>query len=250
MIKVIINGVNGKMGQVLSDLISREKDIEAIAGIDRAKQKQQNAFPVFDDINDCNVKADVLIDFSHASNLQNILKFSLDKKMPLIIATTGLSPEDVAKIEEASHSIPILYSSNMSLGINVLKKALAEISPILSKDFDIEIIEKHHNKKLDAPSGTAYLLADAINESVKKTKYYTYGREGKSAKRQPGEIGIHAIRGGTIPGEHTVIFAGLDEIIEIKHTALSKNVFAAGAIKAARYIVHAEPGLYGMDDVL
>lgn len=248
MIKVIINGVNGKMGQVLTKLISRENDFKVVAGIDRSPNKEKNSYPVYEDIIECKEKADVIIDFSHISNLHNILKYSLKEKMALLIATTGFSKEDHMAIKEASEKIPVLCSSNMSLGINALKTALKEISPALD-GFDIEIIEKHHNKKLDAPSGTAYLLANTINESLGNNKDYTFGREGINAKRQSNEIGIHAIRGGTIPGEHTVIFAGLDEIIEIKHTALSKNVFAAGAVKAARFIAKAKPGLYDMNDI-
>jgi 4-hydroxy-tetrahydrodipicolinate reductase len=249
MIKVIIYGSNGKMGQVLSKVIAGERDMKVVAGIDRSIYKEDNSYPVYSDIKECNEEADVIIDFSHVSNLHKVLELSLYSKTPLIIATTGLSEKDHSSMEEASKQIPILYSANMSLGINALKTALKEISPVLGEDFDIEIIEKHHNKKIDAPSGTAYLLANIINESMGNSKSFIYGREGGSAKRQENEIGIHAVRGGTIPGEHTVIFAGMDEIIEIKHTALSKNIFAMGAVKAARFIIKAQPGLYNMSDI-
>ncbi len=249
MIRVIIYGSNGKMGQVLSKIIAGEKDMKVIAGIDRSVHKEDNNYPVYEDIKECNEEADVIIDFSHASNLQKVLELSLCSKTPLIIATTGLSVKDQDSIKKASTRIPILYSANMSLGINALKSALKEISPILGEDFDIEIIEKHHNKKVDAPSGTAYLLANIINDSLGNSKSYVFGREGGNAKRQENEIGIHAVRGGTIPGEHTVIFAGMDEVIEIKHTALSKNIFAMGAVKAARFVVKARPGLYTMKDI-
>lgn len=249
MIKVIIYGSNGKMGQVLSKIISAEKYMKVVAGIDRSIHKEDNSYPVYGDIKECNEEADVIIDFSHVSNLQKVLELSLCSKTSLIIATTGLSEKDYISIEEASKQIPILCSANMSLGINALKSALKEISPVLGEDFDIEIIEKHHNKKVDAPSGTAYLLANVINESMGNSKSFIYGREGGNAKRQVNEIGIHAIRGGTIPGEHTVLFAGMDEVIEIKHTALSKNIFAMGAVKAARFIVKARPGLYDMKDI-
>ncbi len=248
MIRIIIYGANGKMGQVLSKVIACEKDMKIVAGIDRSPNKEKNPYPVYKDFKECKEEADVIIDFSHVSNLEKVLKYSLEKRLALIIATTGLSDEDYSEIKQASKNIPVLCSSNMSLGINALKKALKEISPTLD-GFDIEIIEKHHKKKLDAPSGTAYLLANAINESLDNSKNYTFGRKGIDAKRQSNEIGIHAIRGGTIPGEHTVIFAGLDEIIEIKHTALTKNVFANGAVKATRFITKAQPGLYGMNDI-
>lgn len=249
MIKAIIYGSNGKMAQVVSKQIEIEKDIEVVAGIDRYEGNIKTTYPVYKNPYEYNGEAHVIIDFSHPSYLEEMLDFSINRKIPLVIATTGFSDEQLKQIEEASKKVSILHSSNMSLGINILSRVLSNISKILSEDFDIEIIEKHHNQKVDAPSGTAYLLANAINESLDNSKEYTYGREGKSAKREKKEIGIHAIRGGTIPGEHTVIFAGDDEIIELKHTALSKNIFALGAIKSARFIVKAEAGLYTMDDI-
>jgi 4-hydroxy-tetrahydrodipicolinate reductase len=249
MIKAIIYGSNGKMGQVLSKQIEIEEDIEIVAGVDRNASEIKNAYPVYNSPYEYSGEADVIIDFSHPSYLTEMLEFSIGRKIPLVIATTGFSDEQLKEIEKASKEIPILHSANMSLGINLLSRILKSVSKLLSEDFDIEIIEKHHNKKVDAPSGTALLLANVINESLDNSKEYTYGREGKNAKREKNEIGIHAVRGGTIPGEHTVIFAGDDEIIEIKHTALSKNIFALGAIKSARFIVKAKEGLYTMDDI-
>ncbi len=249
MIKVIINGAKGTMGQVLSKIITAEKDMEVVAGVDKNATEKESAYPIYKNLNDVSEECDVVIDFSHVSCLHEILAFSVEKKLPLIVATTGLSDENKNSIKECAKNIPILNSANMSLGVNALASVLKSISPILGEGFDIEIIEKHHNKKADAPSGTAYLLADAVNQALNNSKSYIYGREGNSAKRQENEIGIHAIRGGTIPGEHTVIFAGLDEVIEFKHTALSKNVFAAGAIRAARFITVAAPGLYSMKDI-
>lgn len=169
---------------------------------------------------------------------------------PIVIATTGLNIEDDKKIEDASKNIPIFKSANMSIGVNLLIDLVKKAALALQDNFDIEIIEKHHNKKVDAPSGTALMIADAINEELDNSMEYKYGREGKSAKREGNEIGIHAIRGGTIPGEHTVIFAGLDEIVEVKHTALSKNIFASGAVKAAKFIVNKENGLYKMENLM
>ncbi|MTI48718.1 4-hydroxy-tetrahydrodipicolinate reductase [Sporosalibacterium faouarense] len=249
MIKVILYGCNGKMGQVMSNQLMMENDFEIVAGIDRDTVKHENNYPVYNSPYDYKEEVDIIIDFSHTSYLEEMLEFAVNKRIPLVIATTGLTKEHMEGIQEASKNIPILYSSNMSLGVNVLRKVLRQISPVIDESFDIEIIEKHHNKKLDAPSGTAYLLANTINESLSNKKEYVYGREGKDARRKNNEIGIHAIRGGTIAGEHSVIFAGLDEVIEIKHTALSKNIFAMGAIRSAKFIIESQPGFYTIDDI-
>ncbi|HSH35241.1 4-hydroxy-tetrahydrodipicolinate reductase [Schnuerera sp.] len=249
MIKTIVYGINGKMGQILSEQLLKESGMEIVAGIDRSKFDIKRTYPVYNSLYKYKGEVDVIIDFSHPSYLERIIEYSLEKKTPLVIATTGFSQEQFEKIKMASEEVPILYSSNMSLGINILSKALREISQVLNKDFDIEIIEKHHNNKADAPSGTAYLLADVINEALGNSYKYIYGREGNNSKRENNEIGIHSIRGGTIPGEHTIIFAGSDEIIELKHTALSKKIFAQGAIKASRFIVTAKKGFYTMDDI-
>lgn len=250
MIKVIINGCNGKMGQVLSNEIKKESDIKIVAGIDKDTQKHSNTFPVFNNINNCLEKADVIIDFSNPACINNLLDYSIENKNALVIATTGFSTKSLEKIKDASMKIPIFYSSNMSLGINILISLAKQAASILKDSFDIEIIEKHHRMKIDSPSGTAYMIANKIDEELGNSTKFVFGRHTSNNKREKNEIGIHAIRGGTIVGEHTVIFAGPDEIIELKHTASSKVIFAKGAIKAAKYIVTKDKGLYSMDDLI
>ncbi|MGL4607034.1 MAG: 4-hydroxy-tetrahydrodipicolinate reductase [Eubacteriaceae bacterium] len=245
MLNILLSGVSGAMGETLQNLINNDDDLKIIAGYD-AKDNLDLPFPVYSDLSRFHGKPDVIIDFSHFKAFSNIFNYACVNRIPIVIATTGLSEEDLTKIEEESKNFPVFKTANMSLGINLLVKALQEISRPLEDGFDIEIIEKHHNKKIDAPSGTALLLADAINTTLSNEKEYTYGRYGREAKRNENEIGIHALRGGTIPGEHTVIFAGNDEIIEIKHSALSKKVFAEGAIRAAKFLVTKKSGLYDM----
>lgn len=248
--KVIINGCNGAMGQVLSRIIDNEDDIEILAGIDRNPERYNNNYPVYSEIFSCREKAEVIIDFSSPNSLKSLLEYGVEKRIPLVIATTGLSEENIESIVEASKIIPIFQSSNTSLGVNTLINLVKKAAMVLEESFDIEIIEKHHNKKVDAPSGTAYMIANAINGKLGNSKEFIYGREGNKDARRKNHIGIHAVRGGTIPGEHTVIFAGEDEVIEIKHTAFSKDIFAAGAVKAARYIIKQEKGLYNMDNLI
>lgn len=250
MIKAIINGCNGAMGQVLTKIIDEMEDIDIVAGIDKNIDAHKNNYPVYDHICSYEGKADVVIDFSNPGCFEEVLEYGVNKTTPLVIATTGLTPENLMSLEEASKSIPIFHSYNTSLGVNVLVSLVKKAAAILSESFDIEIIEKHHNKKVDAPSGTAYMIANAINEELNNSMKFVYGREGKDAKRAKNDIGIHAVRGGTITGEHTVIFAGMDEIVEVKHTALSKNIFAQGAIKAAKYIINKDNGLYNMNDII
>ena len=249
MTKVIINGYNGKMGRELRKMISLSKDLETVCGIDAFSDGLEEN-PLFKAPCDCDVKGDVILDFSHFTALPKLLEFAVKTKTPLVIATTAINDELVKKIKEASKTIPIFFSHNMSLGINVVAKALKMIAPALEFGFNIEIIEKHHSMKKDSPSGTALLLADSINDSLKSKKEYIYGRHGKSDDCSLGEMGIHAVRGGTIPGEHTIIFAGDDEVIEITHTALSRKIFANGALKAVRFIKDKPAGLYSMDDLL
>ncbi|WKY43294.1 4-hydroxy-tetrahydrodipicolinate reductase [Eubacteriaceae bacterium ES2] len=249
MLKIMITGVSGAMGQKLQTIIGQAEDAQIVAGFDHIENNNL-PFPIYTNLSKCQTEIDVIIDFSHFSAFPAIISFATDKKIPIIIATTGLSEADQAKITEASSSIPVFKTANLSLGINILAKALKEMSTTLEAGYDIEIIEKHHNKKADAPSGTALLLADAVNSGLEKKKTYTYGRYGRDAKRTENELGIHAIRGGTIPGEHIVIFAGNDEIIEVKHTAMSKNVFAEGAVKAAYFLVKQKPGIYDMSMVV
>ncbi len=249
MIKVLLCGCNGKMGQVVADIISINPDMEVTAGIDPMENKTCD-FPIFSTFNECNVKTDVIIDFSHHSITSDLIDYSLSSNTPAVICTTGLDEDQVDKIEEASKKIPLFRSGNMSLGVNLIMDLAKKAAEVLQETFDIEIIEKHHNRKLDAPSGTAYMIADSINEGLHAKNDYNFGRHGRSAKRKDKEIGIHAIRGGTIVGEHAVIYAGMDELIEIKHTALSRNVFASGAIKAAKFLINKENGLYNMSDII
>lgn len=249
MINILLSGVGGAMGHMLQSIIADDPTCKIVAGYD-INTGLGTPFPVYSDLNKCQEKADVIIDFSHFKAFDGIFGYAKSTKTPIVIATTGLSDANQAQIEAASKDFPIFKTANLSLGINILAKALREISGALETGFDIEIIEKHHNKKADAPSGTALLLADAVNDGLKNKKDYTYGRQGRDCKRTVGELGIHAIRGGTIPGEHTVLFAGNDELIEIKHTALSKKVFANGAVTAAKYLVNQTPGLYTMETLL
>ena len=250
MIKVILHGCNGKMGQVVAKKAASDPNIKIVAGIDKFPDAKQNDFPVFDSLKVCDQQADVVIDFSVHDAVNNLLEDAVQKNLPVVIATTGLSEDDKKHIIERSKLIPIFQSANMSIGINLMCQLSKKSASVLGNQFDIEIIEKHHNQKIDSPSGTAYALADAINEIFTNQKEYVYGRHSTNAKRKPNEIGIHAIRGGTIPGEHTVIFAGNDEVLEIIHTAYSREIFAEGAISAAKYLINQNPGLYDMYDVM
>jgi len=249
MLNILLSGVSGAMGQVLQSVIAEAEDAQIVAGFD-LKTDCGTPFPVYADLNQCTEQADVIIDFSNYKAFDAIFAYAQKSKTPIVIATTGLTDAHLEEIDAASKTLAIFKTANMSLGINVLAKALRSIAQPFEADFDIEIIEKHHNKKADAPSGTAILLADAVNDALEHKKTYTYGRHGKSCKRTNDELGIHAIRGGTIPGEHSVIFAGNDEVIEIKHTAFSKKVFANGALTAARYLVTKKNGLYDMQALL
>lgn len=247
MVKVILHGCNGKMGKAISNLANNYSNLEIVAGID--KNNENSTYPVFDTIEKCNIDADVILDFSRASALKGLLNFATLKNIPIVLCTTGFSEEDINLINETSKKLPIFRSANMSIGINIVNNVLKNISAFMYKNFDIEIIEKHHNQKVDAPSGTALLLGDTIKEAIKEETKYTFGREGNS-KREHNEIGVHAIRGGSIVGEHDVIFAGQGEIIEIKHTALSREVFAVGALNACLFMKGKEKGLYNMDNVI
>ncbi|KFN92954.1 dihydrodipicolinate reductase [Tetragenococcus muriaticus PMC-11-5] len=248
MLNIIVNGCFGRMGQELQEEINSREDLTLVAGIDRTTE--DTAFPVYQSLAEVNEKADVVIDFSHESSVATLVDQCVQKQLPVVIATTGLSEETKQKLNEASRTIPLFYSANMSLGINVLIEALQKVTPALEEDFNIEIVEKHHNKKKDAPSGTALLLADSINNVSQTKKEYVFGREGKENENPLNEMGIHAVRGGTIPGEHTVIYAGNDEVLEFKHTALSRGIFANGALKAAEFIQKKEAGMYSMRELL
>ncbi|MBB6630226.1 4-hydroxy-tetrahydrodipicolinate reductase [Clostridium algidicarnis] len=247
MVKLILNGCNGKMGKVVTSCLSDFKNIDLVAGID--KNDSKCSYPVFSSIEDCNITADVILDFSRKEALKSILKYSRSKKMALVLCTTGYSKEDIDLINEYSNYIPIFRSANMSIGINVINNILKNIAPFLYENFDIEIIEKHHNQKVDSPSGTALLLAHTIQESIKDSTELIHGREGNK-KRDPKEIGMHSIRGGNIVGDHDVIFAGSGEVIEINHKAISRDVFAFGALRACEFISNKYKGLYNMDDMI
>ena len=250
MVNVIMHGCNGKMGRVITNLVSQDNDIEIVAGVD-AYKGIDNEYPVFTSIKECTVKADVIIDFAVTSAIDNLLDYSVSTKTPVVICTTGLSAEQLEKVNEASKKVAVLRSANMSLGINTLMKLLKTATEVLAnRGFDIEIVEKHHNQKVDAPSGTALALADCMNQVLDNQYDYTYDRSTVRQKRAKNEIGISAVRGGTIVGEHEVIFAGIDEVIEIKHTAYSKAIFAKGAIDAAKFLKGKEAGLYNMADVI
>lgn len=239
------------MGQVITGICAKDPECEIVAGIDVSDHITTNTYPVFTDIDKCDVEADVVIDFASAKAVDRLLDWCEEKKLPLVLCTTGLSDEQVANVKNHSERTAILRSANMSLGINMLLKELKTVASILAPaGFDIEIVEKHHNQKLDAPSGTALALADSINEELGKEYNYVYDRSKERKKRDQKEIGISAIRGGSIVGEHDVIFAGTDEVITITHTAYSKAIFANGAVQAAKYLAGKPAGLYDMSQVI
>lgn len=250
MVRIIMHGCNGKMGQVISGLVAADSEAEMVAGVDVYDQIA-NPYPVFKSIEECNVEADAIIDFSNAAGVDKLLDYCVAKNMPVVLCTTGLSEAQLAHVEEVSKKVAVLKSANMSLGINMLLKLLKEATSILAPaGFDIEIVEKHHNLKLDAPSGTALALADSINEELGNTYEYVYDRSQVREKRSEKEIGISAVRGGTIVGDHDVIFAGADEVITFSHRAYSKAVFGKGAVQAAKFLAGKPAGLYDMSDVI
>ena len=250
MTRIIMNGCNGKMGQTITGICKEDPEVEIVAGID-LYDGIENAYPVFSDIADCNVEADVIIDFSNAKAVDGLLDYCAAKQMPVVLCTTGLSEEQLQKVDEVSGQAAILKSANMSLGINTLMELLKKAALVFAPaGFDMEIVEKHHNQKLDAPSGTALALADSMNEALGGDYEYCYDRSNVRRKRPQKEIGIAAVRGGNIVGEHEVIFAGQDEVIEFKHTAYSKAVFAKGAVEAAKFLSGKPAGMYDMADVI
>lgn len=250
MVKVIMHGCNGKMGRTISGLIAADEEIEIAAGVD-AYDDGTNPYPVFTTIAECDVAADAVIDFSAAAAVDGLLDYCVDKQVPCVLCTTGLSEAQLAKVQEAAGKVAVLKSANMSLGINMLLKLLKEATGILAPaGFDIEIVEKHHNQKVDAPSGTALALADSINEELDQTYHYVYDRSQVREKRAQKEIGISAVRGGTIVGDHDVIFAGADEVVTFSHRAYSKAVFGKGAIQAAKFLAGKPAGMYDMSDVI
>ena len=250
MVRAIMHGCNGKMGRAITTLAKEDAEVEIVAGVD-ADTEVANEYPVFDSIEKCDVEADVVIDFSNAKAVDGLLDYCVEKQISVVLCTTGLSEEQLQEVEEASKKVAVLRSANMSLGINTLFKLLQDAAKVFaSAGFDIEIVEKHHNQKLDAPSGTALALADSMKEVLDDDYFYRYDRSQLRQKRDPKEIGISAVRGGTIVGEHEVIFAGEDEVIEFKHTAHSKAVFAKGAVEAAKFLAGKPAGMYDMRDVI
>ena len=250
MIRAIMNGCNGKMGQVITDICREDDEIEIVAGIDVC-DSTENAYPVFPNISLCDVKADVVIDFSNAAAVDDLLVYCEDKQLPVVLCTTGLSEEQTAHVQKAAEKTAVLKSANMSLGINTLMELLKQAAVILAPaGFDMEIVEKHHNRKLDAPSGTALALADSMKEALDADYRYIYDRSRERKKREKSEIGISAVRGGSIVGEHDVIFAGLDEVITFRHTAYSRNIFGKGAVEAAKFLAGKPAGFYDMSDVI
>lgn len=251
MLKLIISGVNGRLGQTLISSVQEIQDMEIVAGVDIMPAAIQNPFPVYTQINDIAEQADVVIDFSRPEALPSILDYVRQHKMGAVLCTTGYTDTDKQMIADAAKDVPLFFSANMSLGVNLQIALAQKAAEILRDDFEIEIIEKHHNKKVDSPSGTALVIAETINKEVfADSKELVFGRHSKNDKRSKDEIGIHAVRGGTVVGEHDILFLGPDEIIEINHRALSKQVFAQGALRAARFIHGNPPSLYSMSDIM
>nr|WP_296964743.1 4-hydroxy-tetrahydrodipicolinate reductase [uncultured Mediterraneibacter sp.] len=250
MVKILMHGCNGKMGRMITEIVKNEEDAVIAAGVDKFTGIP-NDYPVFEEIAQCDVDVDVVIDFSNAGAVDELLDYCVEKNLPVVLCTTGLSDEQLKKVEECSEKIAVLKSANMSMGINLLLKLLKDAAKVLAPaGYDIELVEKHHNQKLDAPSGTALALADSINEAMGNEYEYVYDRSQVRKKRDTKEIGISAVRAGTIVGEHEVIFAGTDEVIEFKHTAYSRSVFAKGAVEAGKFLAGQPAGMYDMGDVI
>ncbi len=249
MIKILLVGCNGRMGSVVTSVVAERDDCTIAAGID-IDPVHLNDYPVYRDFSSFDGEADVIIDFSHPSSLPGLLDYAVLRHVPAVVATTGLKDEDIARIREASEKTAMFFSYNMSLGINLILDLVKKAAPLLADSFDIEIVEAHHNQKIDAPSGTAIMLGNAIKSVLDDGYEYEYDRHDHVHKRGKKEIGMHSIRGGTIVGEHEVIFAGRDEVITISHSARSKEIFAVGAVKAALFIKDKESGLYDMSDVI
>ena len=248
MINVILSGANGYMGKVISRLAAADPELKIIAGFD-INTDSADGYPVYAVPSEFVGKADVIIDFSHPSAFEGVTEYALAHKRPVVVATTGLSAEQRDRLKSMASIIPVFFSANYSIGVNLLIDLVKRAAAALEENFDIEIVEKHHNRKVDAPSGTALAIADAITEVVSGPSVYVYDRHSAMRKRAENEIGIHSIRGGTIVGEHDVIFAGNDEVIEIKHTAASRDIFASGAIKAAKFLSRKKSGYYTMTDL-
>lgn len=249
MLKIALSGCNGRMGRVITEIVAAKPGMEIVAGFDMTPAS--GAYPVYADLSACTEAIDVVVDFSNAAVTESLLGFCLTRRLPVVICTTGHSPEQLAAIEAASREIPVFRSGNMSMGINLMLDLLRKCAAVLGMDYNVEIVEAHHNQKLDAPSGTALMLADAVAGALPEETSYVYDRHTRREKRPVQEIGIHSIRGGTIVGEHSAMFCGRDEIIEIRHSALSREVFATGAVNAAAFLAkQTVPRMYDMSDVI
>lgn len=248
MINILLCGCAGKMGMAVRNIVNARQDCQIAAGVDRVPV--QLDFPVYTDIRDAAAQADVVVDFSHPTALDSILQYCKANHTPAVLCTTGYSADQVQAVEEAAKELPVFYSRNMSLGINLLVELAKTAESVLGEGFDVEIVEAHHNQKIDAPSGTALMLADAVNQARENNMKYTYDRHSQRKKREMGELGIHSIRGGTIVGEHQVIFAGRHEVITLSHSAQSKELFAVGAVNAAVFLAGRGPGLFDMGDLI
>lgn len=249
MLKIILSGCGGSMGRAVAACAAENSDCEIITGID-VKGDSDNAFPVVREPDEITADADVLIDFSNPTLLDSLLRYGIRKNLPLVLCTTGYTKEQIARINAAAEQIPVFYSGNMSLGVNLLIELAKKAAKVLGGSFDIEIIEKHHNRKLDAPSGTALMIADGVSSSLGKEMHYVYDRHSQRKPRESSEIGIHSVRGGTIVGEHDVIFAGPQEVLTLSHSAQSRDIFALGALNAAQFLASKCKGLYSMSDLL
>lgn len=248
MINAILCGASGKMGGFVANAAKDDGNIKIVAGIDKINNGE--SFPVFSTFSDINVKADIIIDFSHTSMLDGLLDYAVKNNIPAVIATTGYDDAQIEKIKQASHKIPVFFTFNMSIGVNLVASLAKKAAAILGDSFDVEIVEMHHNQKIDAPSGTAIMLANAVNSVFGDTLNYEYDRHSVRRKRPKNEIGIHSVRGGTIVGEHEIIFAGHDEVIKLSHSAQSREVFAVGAVRAAKFLYGKAPGLYDMNSII
>ena len=250
MTRVIMHGCNGRMGQMITGIVANDPDVDIVAGVDVSDHIKNN-YPVFKSISECDAQADVIIDFANASAVDVLLEYAAGRQIPVVLCTTGLSEAQLEHMKKASEKVAILKSANMSLGINTIIKMLKTATSVFCPaGFDVEIVEQHHHNKLDAPSGTALALADSVNEALGNEYEYVYDRSNRREKRPKKEIGISAVRGGSIVGDHDVIFAGMDEVVTISHTAYSRAVFGKGAVAAAKFLADKGPGMYDMSDVI
>ncbi|MBR6729249.1 MAG: 4-hydroxy-tetrahydrodipicolinate reductase [Clostridia bacterium] len=249
MIKILLSGANGRMGKAISRMVSNMETATVLCGVD-LNTKAEEGFPVYASFSEVEEMPDVIIDFSNPANFEALMAYAKEKKLPVVVATTGLKKEQREALEQAADEIPVFFSANMSLGVNLICELAKKAARFLGDGFDIEIVERHHNQKLDAPSGTALAIADAINEELSDSMHYVYDRHSVRKKREAKEIGIHAVRGGTIVGDHTVIFAGNNEVIELHHSAASREIFANGAVKAALFMAGKAPGFYNMQNLI